>query len=881
MNSSSRIPRTFRLLLRLLLPVSMREYFLGDLEESYALSQGPAKQAGRRHRWLREVAGTLVLRFGRRPHLNLQPGEYEGKGDGMFREFWNDLRFGLRMMLRNPGFATVAILTLALGIGATTAIFSVVNGVLLTVAPYPEPERIVRVLECNLPRGFELFTVSPMNYGDWKAHSESFELMTAFTTEQTTFTGGEFTENLSVYTVLEDYLEVFGVGIALGRGFTSEEFDPDADRVAILRHDFWQRAFSSDPDIIGDSIVLDGESHSVIGVTDRTWQSLNDVDLILPLRPEPWWEVSRGSHWLISMARLKPGVTAEQARTELSSIATALAAEYPDTNTDWDVVVTPLAETLSGNLRPQLLILLAAVGLLLLIACTNVANMMLARAMVREHEVVIRMAVGAGQGRMIRQLLAESVLLSFLGGALGIGLALLGIEVFRDWPGLLRPIQDIGLDPSVILFTAGVTLITGILFGLIPALNSARSDLHTTLRQSGGSNTGVAAQRWRHGLVVVEVALAVILLVGSGLLLRSLHLLQQVDPGFERHDRLMLTTSLTDTRYGPDEQKRLFSETILSRLQALPGVTACALSSMIPLTDDDNLGSVTFEGRPEPAPGEGVISLCYWVSDDYFQTMGIPLMAGRTFTSRDGPETAPVVVISESLVRNYYPDENPIGRRVRLRGTWHEIIGVAGEVQHYSLGQFKEAQVYRLYRQNPVISMTFVLYTSVPPLTLAQAARREIIAVDPDQPVRGIQSVEQMVTGSISRPRFRTLLLACFAGTALLLAIVGLYGVMSFAVSQRTHEIGVRMALGAQPGSVLGLILRNGLTLVIIGIGIGLVGALALTRLLESLLFGVGARDPGIFIVVPLILIATALLAALAPARRATRVDPIQALVRE
>jgi len=880
-NRRSRIPCSIRLLLRFLLPLSEREYFLGDLEESCALSRGPDRKASRGHGWLHEVAGSLVLRFGHRHHHKLQSDNQEGEGDGMFREFLNDLRFGIRTMRRSPGFATVAILTLALGIGATTAIFSVVNGVLLTSVPYPEPERIVRIRECNLTYGLPSFSVSPMNFSDWKTRSESFDFMTAYTTRRPAYTGGEYPENLLVYTVMEDFLELFGAELALGRGFTPAEFEPDNEQVAILRYGFWQRAFAGKPDVIGDSIILDSVVYTVIGVTDRNWQPINEVDLILPLRPEPRWASNRHEHWLTSIARLKPGITQEQAQSELSNIAATLESEYPDFNTGWDVRVSSLADNLIGGLRPQLLILLAAVGLLLLIACVNVANMMLARALVRGSEIAIRMAVGARRGRIIRQLLAESVLLSFFGAALGIGLAWLGIEIFRAWPGLLRPMQDIGLDPLVLLFTAGVTLLTGILFGLFPALGSTRSDLHTTLRQSGSSRTRVTTRRWRNGLVVVEVALAVILLVGSGLLLRSLRQLQNEDPGFTTTDRLMMTTNLTDARYEQAEQKRLFGEAVLARMRILPGVRTCALSSMIPLKGDSYNWGVDFEGGPDPAAGEAIIGQHYRVSDDYFQTMGIPLKAGRTFTSGDGPETTPVVVVSEGLAQRYYPDEDLIGRRVGMQGTWYQVIGIVGEVQHSSLGSFDDnPQLYRLYRQDPVTSVTVMLHTSVPPTSLAQAARRVIMAVDPDQPVKDLQAVDQIVTSSISQPRFRTLLLTCFAGAALLLAVVGLYGLMSFTVSQRTHEIGVRIALGAHPGSVLRLILRNGLALVIIGVVLGLVGAVALTRLLESLLFGVGVYDAGVFTIAPLILIATTMLAAVIPARRATRVDPVQTLGR-
>ena len=883
-----RIPPFIRLLLRLIVPVTEREYLLGDLEEAPVRNGSANGGSSRYSSWWREIGGALSLRFGSRPrrtHRLVETGreaETDRKGDGMFREFLYDLRYGLRAMRRSPGFTIVAILTLALGIGATSAIFSVVNGVLLTPAPYPEPDRIIRIQERNPTLGFSSFTVSPLNFLDWKARSESFEFMTSYTTRRPAWTGGEYPENLLVYTVMEDYLEIFGAGLALGRGFTSEEFEPEAQPVAILRHDFWQRAFGGDEDIVGESIVLNGEVHTVIGVTEPEWTPVSDVAMLLPLKPQPWWSGARGSHWLSTYGRLKPGVTLEQARAELSGIAAALEEEYPGPNEGWGVLLSPLADTLTGGLRPQLLVLLAAVALLLLIACVNVANMMLARALVRQNEVAIRMAVGAGRGRMVRQLLAESLLLASFGAVLGICLAWLGIAAFRNWPGLLLPMQDVGLDPTVLFFTAGIAVFTGVLFGLFPALGVIRSDLHPTLRQSAVGGSGARARRWRHGLVIVEVALAVVLLVGSGLLLRSLWLLQSEHPGFERSNRLMLTTFLTDARYEPVEQKRRFSEDVLTRLRALPGVTACSFATMIPLSGDDNLSGVFFEGRPDPAPGEEVIALYYRVSEDYFRSMGIPLKSGRSFSATDDPQTTRVVVISESLARDHYPDEDPIGRRIRLNGEWHEIIGVTGEVQHYTLGGRNDPpQVYLLYRQDPRVSLTYVMHTAVSPLSLAQSARREVMEVDPEQPVQSIQTVERMVGESISRPRFRTLLLACFASAALLLAAIGLYGIMSFAVSQRTHEIGVRMALGADPGAVLGLMLRNGLRLVIIGVATGLIGAFALTGLLESLLFGIGVRDAAVFILAPLLLAAIALLASLLPARRATRIDPVRALVQE
>jgi len=879
---NARLPGVIGLLLRFILPVTEREYLLGDLEEAAGSRSNSATGDRISRGWWREIGGALKLRFGSRyRQIHRLAGRGE-RGDSMFREFISDLKFGLRGMRRSPGFATVAILTLALGIGATTAIFSVIDGVLLTPAPYPEVDRIARIMECNLSRGWPAFSVSPMNYRDWRERSETCELMTAYRTESRTWTGGETPENLLAYAVWDDYQEIFGIRIALGRGLSAQDFEPESGAVAVLSHGFWQRAFGGAPDVIGTSIVLDGTVSTVIGVADAGWQPLRDADLLLPLQPEPWWSTVRQAYFLSAAARLKPGVTIDQAAEEFSSIAAALEVEYPDTNTGWDVRVDPLDAVLTGNLRPQLLVLMAAVGLLLLIACVNVANMLLARAMVRNQEIAVRLAVGAGRGRIVRQLLAESLLLAALGSLLGIVLAQVGIGIFRNWPGLLLPFQEIGFNPGVLAVTIASSLLAGLLFGLLPACGAARSDLHTFLRGGRGETAGRITRRWRHSLVIVEVALAVVLLVGSGLLLRSLQALQDENPGFIPADRLMFTANLTATRYQEADPKKQFGQETLARLRAMPGVISGALSSMLPLGGDDNIAAFKPEGQAGDTD-ENVMCLLYRVSEDYFRTMGTPVLAGREFTALDGPETAPVVVVSENLARRHFPnDENPVGRRIRVGGIFYEIVGIVGEVQHYTLGEYEDmVQVYLLYRQNfGAEEMTFVLQTSVPPLSLARTVYRTIGEVDSDQPVTGLQPVEQVRATELQRPRFRTLLLTCFAGAALLLAVIGLYGVMSFAVARRTHEIGVRLALGARAQSVLALIVRNGLSLVGIGIGLGLTGAYFLARLLEAMLFGIAVHDAGTFLLAPVVLLVTALMATLIPARRATRIDPVRTLGR-
>ncbi len=884
MSAGRRVPRLIRFLLKLVVPRSEREYFLGDLEESLARSHEAGREPSRRRSNLREAAGAFQLLIG--PRLKIREPR-SGRGDNMLQELARDLRYGLRMMVRSPGFTIVAMITMALGIGANTAMFSVVNGVLLKPLPYPDAGRIVFLLENNLPRGWTFFTIAPPNFRDWQAQNRSMDLMAAYWPRTVTYTGGDRPRRLDAYQVSEDYLAIVGGEPVLGRGFTREDLEPSRQGVALLDHGLWQQSFGGDPDVLGRSMVLNGEPHTIIGVLPEGWRHPFDrsgLDLLLPLRPQSWW--GRGNHFLRVFARLRPGVTVEQAQSDLSSVAAALEAGYPDTNAGWGVSVRALDDVLLGGSRPQLLILLASVGLVLLVACANVAQMTLARGSVRRHEMAIRAALGAGRGRVVRQLLAESLLLSLFGGALGVLLALgclRGLSV--GWPEILPRMEEIGLDGAVLLFTAGLCVASGLLFGLFPALGVAGSNLGEALRRSGWSVSGDSSRRrLRAALVVVEVSLAVVLLVGSGLLIRSFLALQNEDPGFESSGRLALSTPLPDSKYSTDDEVRSYGDAALERLAAVPGVESAALTTLIPVTGQDSISELKIEGRTQGVPDDVTPALIYRVSPGYFETMGVPLRAGREFTPHDREGDLPVAVVSESFARNYLPGEDPIGKRIRYGGDDDppvEIVGVAGDVQHYEVGRTSMPQAYFPFAQRPSDHVNFVIKASVPPLSLVRAIRSEIQSLDPDMPVEEVRTLEQVLAADMATPRFRTMLLTSFGLTALLLAVVGLYGVMSCTVSQRSREIGIRMALGAQRSGILRLVFRDGLPLVATGVAVGLAGALALTRVLESMLFGVDAHDPGVFGSVPLILVAVAAVAVLIPAVRAMRVDPVRSLAAE
>jgi len=691
---------------------------------------------------------------------------------------------------------------------------------------------------------------------------------------------------VTVYRATEAFLEILGGQPTRGRGIRAEDLDPDAPDVVVLTHGFWERAFGGDPGILGQSMILDDVPHTIVGVTPEGWRSFTrtETDLILPLKPQPFWYTNRGSHFLFGLGRLSAGVTLQHAQSDFSTIASNLEAEYPDSNQGWGVRVRPLEEVVLGSTRPQLLIFMASVGLVLLIACANLANMTLARATFRSRELAIRTAVGAGRVRVVRQLLAESLLLAAAGGALGVALAHFALDAFVvGWPTLLPRMQEVQINGPVLLFALGLSGASGVLFGLAPALSVVGPNLSDVLRQGGRGLAGDRSRRWmRGGLVVGEVALAVILLVGTGLLVRSLSALSSENPGFETESRLVLTTPLPRAKYATTEDILAFKDAAGARLRALPGVESVALTSLIPLEGSDQIWGFWREERAAPGVQDDGSALFYRVGPGYFETMGIPILSGRGIQESDRSDSHLVVVISASLAEQHFPGENPLGRRIKFGRDADdlpvEIVGVAGDVQHYVLGESSVPQVYLPFTQRPTGDVSWVIKASIPPAGLTAGVRDAIHAVDPDQPLLNLLPADALIADAVSLPRFRTLLMTGFGLTALLLSVIGLYGIMAYSVSRRMKEIGVRMALGATRGSVLGLVVGEGLPLLGVGLLIGLGGALALSRILESMLFGVGARDLAVFTAVPVTLAAVAVAAMLIPARRATRVDPVETL---
>jgi putative ABC transport system permease protein len=772
----------------------------------------------------------------------------------------------------------VALATLALGIGANTAVFSTVNGVVLKQLSYPDADRLVFLQQNNLSRGWTTFTITPDDFRDWREQNGSMELSAAFSGARLTYTGGDRPQSLVAYQVSDGFLEIMGGQPTLGRGIVRDDLSPGASPVVLLSHGFWMQTFGGDPDVIGRTMALNGVPRTVVGILPAGWRSpFTQPDLIVPLGAEQWGTTARREvgHFLYGLGRLKPGVTVAQARADLSSIALGLAEQYPETNAGWGVVVTPLREVILGSTGQQLTIFMAAVVLILLIVCANLGNMTLARVATRTRELAIRSALGAGRGRVVRQLLAESLLLSAVGGALGVILAYAALQAFvREWPTMLPRMDEVGIDTTVLLFSLGLSLVCGIIFGIVPALSVAGSRIRETLHQGGRT------RRWmRAALVTGEVGLTVMLLVGCGLLLRSFSALRSEDPGFRTDNRLVLSTALPEAKYSSRDALRRYGEAALERLQALPGVQSVGLTSLVPLTGADNIGGFWLRGRTAKDGQEDGSALLYRVSAGYAAAMGIHLVAGRWISADDRATSAQVVVISQSLASQHFAGEDPVGQHLGWGAQQSvEIVGVVGDVQHYALGQDLETpQVYVPFRQSPSTAVNFVLDASVPPASLVNAARGVIHDIDPDLVV-GPRLADALISNQISLPRFRMLVMTGFGLTALLLAVVGLYGVLAYSVSQRTREIGVRMALGATRGSVLGLVLREGAPLVVLGLGVGLAGALAVSRILQSMLFGVGARDVLVFSVVPVVLAVVAAVAMLGPARRAARVDPIRTL---
>jgi predicted permease len=811
------------------------------------------------------------------------------RGIRLLEEVWQDLRYGARMLMKQPSFTLFAALTLTLGIGANTAIFSIVNAVLLRPLPFAEPERLVWFgswVGDDKEQG-----VTAADFLDYREQSRSFTQFAASVFEglpMNLSSDGEPEPIIGVY-VTSNYLDVFGVKPALGRTFAAEEgLEGNSleagDRVAVLSHTLWQRRFGGDPAIINRTITIDNHNVTVIGVAPPQFQYPPGVEFWLPFRfPASPQDVlrSREVRRLRPIARLKPGVTMAQAKAEVEAIARSLQSLYPRTNANKSMFLTPLRERLVGNVRLTLLTLLGAVGCVLLIACANVANLLLARASARGREIAVRSALGAGRGRVVRQLLTESLALASLGGLGGALLAKSSLKLLVALSGNYLPRADeVRIDVTVFGFTLAVTFLTGLLFGLAPALQSARLDLTEALKDGGrGGGGGARRHRSLNLLVVGEVALTMVLLIGAGLLIQSFVRLQQVSPGFDEKNLLTAQIRIPNPTAEPEKKQR-FLEQLEQRVAALPGVEAVGMITELPLANQIAHSKFRIEGRPEPDPGQIPDADTHNVNHDYFRAMRIPLLKGRYFTEADVSGNAKVVVISGELARLYFAGEDPVGRRI-LKGLLGkeeamEIVGVVGDVRHRGLDVgFRQTIYFPSLRYG---FSNLAIRATGDPANLAAALRREVAAIDPNQPVAVVRTMERVVSESASQPRFRTLLLGVFSGAALLLAMIGIYGVMSYAVSQRTHELGVRMALGASASDALRLIIGQGMKLALAGVAVGLATALAMTRLIKNLLFGVQTTDSVTFMATAFFLTVVALLACYLPARRATKVNPLTAL---
>ncbi|HST53136.1 MAG TPA: ABC transporter permease [Pyrinomonadaceae bacterium] len=802
-----------------------------------------------------------------------------------------DLRFGFRMLLKSPGFTAVAVLALALGVAANTAIFSVVNAVLIRPLPYKDPSRLAMVWEYNRTRNQHQNFISPANFIDWKEQSDVFEDAAAYSDWHVNLTGGGEPVEVPIQYATPNLFGVLGVRPILGRDFTADDARPDSPDVVVLSYGLWQRRFGGDTKIVGQSVTLNGTSAEVVGVMPAGFQWFVRKGSLSGKPPELWspfgfgeQQRQRRGRYMAAVARLKPGVTVEQAQGEMNQIAARLEEQYPDFNKGWGVEVTPLREQFAGQIRPALWVLLAAVGFLLLIACANVANLLLARASARRREIAIRAALGASRWRVVRQLLTESLLLALAGGGLGLLLASWGVGLLAALsPRDLIDIGAVKLDLPVLSFTLLITLLTAVVFGVAPALEAASPGAGESLKEGArGSTGGRRSRRLRAAFVVAEIALALVLLVGAGLTVKSFMRLESVSPGFDAEHLLTMRVELPSTKYREDPRVIQFYREATERIGALPGVEAVGAVSFLPFTGPGAATGFTITGHPAPKAGEGPVTEVRVVDAGYFNAMRIPLERGRAFNAEEVTAERHVAVVSESLAQKYFPGEDPIGQRIVVAMKQNpeptEIVGVVPDVKLQTLDDEPKPTVYWPQPELTTNFMTLVVRTKGDPLSLVAAARKEIQAMDAEQPVADVRTMNQLLAESVGRARFSALLLAVFACVALVLAVVGLYGVMSYAVAQRTHEIGIRVALGAQGRDVLGLVVGQGLLLAAVGLALGLAGALALTRLMRSLLYEVSTTDPATYVGISALLLLVALLACLIPARRATKIDPIVAL---
>jgi putative ABC transport system permease protein len=812
-------------------------------------------------------------------------------GNHIMETLFKDIRYGFRSLLKHPAFTAIVIVTLALGIGATTAIFSVVNTVLLRPLPYQQADRIVAIQELNAAG--KRVQVTPANFLDWRAQNTVFEYLAAMLTRPANLASEDQAERIELAMTSANFFDVFGANAQRGRLFIPTDEQAGHPPVVVVSDALWQRRFGGDPELVGKTITLDGQSYTVVGIAPVGFQYPDKTEVwVPPYRLAPALSAGmdptqvRGFGFLSAVALLKPGVSVQQAASEMEIITARLRQQYPDTNNRRFNRVVSLHGHLVGETGGMLLLLFGAVTFVLLIACANVANLLLASAASRQKEMAIRTALGASRWRVMRQLLTESTLFAVAGGATGLLLALWGVTLItRLLPQDFPRVADINLDWRVLGFTLGASLLTGILFGLAPAFQISRSDVQESLKESGRGTSGSKRHnRLRNVLIIGEVALSVVLLAGAGLLFRSFLQLQSVNAGFTPQQVLTLRLTPSGPRYARDSDYMSFYSQVMQRISALPGVQGVGVINTLPLAKGPTAG-IRIEGAPPQTRDKWPSTNYRSVSSDYFRAMNIPVVQGRAFTERDTENAPLVMIVNQALARRDFPNENPLGKRLNFGGTnpqgepiWWEIVGVAADVRSLELREEATPEFYLSALQDTFAGMSVVVRTAVEPASLAPDVRRIVAEVDKSAPVSEVKTMEHIVSESVTQPRFNLFLLGLFGGIALLLSAAGIYGVTAYSVTQRTHEFGIRMALGAQVGDVLRMILGQGMLLIVAGIVVGLVASFALTRLMKSLVFGVSVTDPLTFVAITLLLSVVALIACYIPARRATKVDPLVAL---
>lgn len=800
--------------------------------------------------------------------------------------FLGDIRYALRNLLRRPGFTLIAVVTLAVGIGANTAIFSAIHALLLKPLPFPELDRVVAIWDKMPSRGVMHNEVTVANYLDWQSQTQSFDQLALYRWWNANLTGIDPPERIQGFLVTANYLDALGMKPTMGRNFLAEENQPGKDAVAIITHSLWQRRFGGDPNILNKTITINSVVRTVVGVLPEHFNFPKGGEIYAPLAMTPELMKNRGSHGYYVVGRLKSGASIEGSQAEIDNIMARLEQQFPESNKGWGSTVFPIVADTVRLYDTALWVMMAAVGFVLLIACANVANLMLARASGRQREIALRTALGASRWRIVRQLLTESVIVALIGGALGMLIGFWGIDALRaanpgDAARFAPGWYQLGINFPVLMFTLGLSVFSGIVFGLAPALQVSKPNLNDSLKEGSRQTTG-SSHRLRSSLVVAEVALSLMLLVGAGLLGRSFLSLLKTDPGFNPDNVITMTLVLPIAKYKEEPQRAAFYQDLVQRVKANPGVESAALVSHLPLGGANASDSYLVEGVPEPAPGQEYDGRYRVATPDYFRTMGISLIRGRSFTDQDKAGTTPVVVVNETLARKHWPGEEAIGKRIRFygpleRAPWMEIVGVIRDVKH-ELNIPIEPEYYLPLAQDAWSGMVLVARTSVEPSSLASALRQQVWAIDKDQPVFDVKTMQEVRSSSVAMYSFSSVMLGIFAVVALLLASVGIYGVMAFAVTQRTQEIGIRMALGARTADVLKLVVKHGMKLALFGLLIGLAGSWAITRFLEKLLVGVQPTDLLTFSVVSVFLLFAAFVACYLPARRATKVDPLVAL---